>query len=218
MEIFLDSAKEDEILSVRDFLFIRGITTNPSLISRERIEVEKLVDIAKKNNFKIFIQTLGETKEEIYKEGVSYFSLYPEGVILKIPFSSEGLRVIPLLKGENIPIAITSIFSLPQIIISLPLQPDYVIPYIDRIGRYGGDGIKLVRDARDIITRENSSTKILSASFRSVKQIEEVMVAGSDAITIPMKILKDIMLNPLSEKAIRDFKTDWLNMNKEKND
>ena len=213
MEIFLDSANEIELISIKNFPFISGVTTNPSLISKEKAKIEKLIDVVKESNLKIFIQTLKETKEEIYKEGVSYFSLYPDGVVLKIPFSPEGLKVVPLFKKDNIPTAITSIFSLSQIIVSLPLHPDYVIPYIDRIGRYGGDGVKLVREAKEIIIKEKVSTKILSASFRSVKQVEEVMVAGSNAITIPMKVLKDIMSNPLSEKAIKDFKTDWLSMN-----
>ncbi|RLD14610.1 MAG: hypothetical protein DRI28_03130 [Caldiserica bacterium] len=213
MEIFLDSANRKEVTRLKNFPFVVGITTNPSLISQEKVKIEELINLTRKNNLKIFIQTLGKDREDIYKEGLKYFSLYPEGVVLKIPFSSEGLKVIPVLKKENIPIAITSIFSLSQIIVSLPLQPEYVIPYIDRIGRSGGDGIRIVREAKEIITREKLATKILSASFRSVKQVEEAVLAGSDAITIPMKVLKDIMLNPLSEKAIKDFKTDWLSMN-----
>lgn len=212
MEIFLDSAKEDEIKSISEIPFISGITTNPTLISKEGVRVERLIEIVKKLNLKIFVQTLGEKKDEIFKEGRNYFSLYPEGLILKIPFSLEGLKAIPLFKKNGIPVAVTAIFSLPQIAVSIPLNPDYVIPYIDRIGRFGGDGIKIVKEAKELIQRQGANTKILSASFRSVKQLEEAITAGTHCLTIPMKVLKEILSNPLTIKAIKDFKSDWFSM------
>ncbi len=105
-------------------------------------------------------------------------------------------------------------FSLSQIILSLKYEPKYVIPYINRIGRYGGEPFKIIKDAKIVIKDNDIETKILSASFRSSKEIEEAIVNGSDAITIPSNIFEEILENPLSKKAIEDSSDIFINMMK----
>ena len=209
MEIFLDSANLKEIEKFSDFNLIDGVTTNPTLLSKENSKLEDVIKLCQKLNLFIFIQTLEEDYLKIYEEGKEYYKIYPEGTILKIPFSSEGLKSLKLFRKENIPYSITSIFSLSQIILSLKYEPKYVIPYINRIGRYGGEPFKIIKDAKIVIKDNGIETKILSASFRSSKEIEEAIVNGSDAITIPSNIFEEILENPLSKKAIEDFKRDY---------
>lgn len=206
MEIFLDSANLKEIEELNSIGIIDGVTTNPTLLSKEKVLPKEVINFCKKLNLKIFVQTLEDDYIKIFEEGKNYFSLYPEGLILKIPFLKEGLRSLSLFKKENIPFSITSIFSLSQIILSLKYEPVYVIPYINRIGRYGGEPLTIVRDAKFIIKENKINTKILSASFRSSKEIEEVVKNGSDAITIPKNIFDEILQNPLTLKAIEEFK------------
>jgi len=209
MEIFLDSANLKEIEKFSDFNLIDGVTTNPTLLSKENSKLEDVIKLCQKLNLFIFIQTLEEDYLKIYEEGKEYYKIYPEGTILKIPFSSEGLKSLKLFRKENIPYSITSIFSLSQIILSLKYEPKYVIPYINRIGRYGGEPFKIIKDAKIVIKDNGIETKILSASFRSSKEIEEAIVNGSDAITIPSNIFEEVLDNPLSKKAIEDFKRDY---------
>jgi len=209
MEIFLDSANLKEIERFSDYGVIDGITTNPTLLSKENSKLEDVIKLCQKLNLFIFIQTLEEDYLKIYEEGKEYYKIYPEGTILKIPFSSEGLKSLKLFRKENIPYSITSIFSLSQIILSLKYEPKYVIPYINRIGRYGGEPFKIIKDAKIVIKDNGIETKILSASFRSSKEIEEAIVNGSDAITIPSNIFEEVLDNPLSKKAIEDFKRDY---------
>jgi TalC/MipB family fructose-6-phosphate aldolase len=209
MEIFLDSANLKEIESFSDYSVIDGITTNPTLLSKENSKLEDVIKLCKKLNLFIFIQTLEDDYLKIYEEGKEYYKIYPERIILKIPFSLEGLKSLKLFKKENIPYSVTAIFSLSQIILSLKYEPKYVIPYINRIGRYGGEPFKIIKDAKTVIKDNDIKTKILSASFRSSKEIEEAMVNGSNAVTIPSNIFEEILDNPLSKKAIEDFKRDY---------
>ncbi len=208
MEMFLDSANLKEIEEVNSLGLFKGVTTNPTLISKENILIKDIISFCKNLDLTIFVQTIEDDYLRIFEEGKYYFSLFPEKLILKIPFSIEGLKSLNLLKKEGIPYSITSIFSLSQIILSLPYEPLYIIPYINRIGRYGGEPFKIIRDAKIIIKEKNFSVKILSASFRSSKEVEEVLISGSDAVTIPKSILDEIFENPLTKKAIEDFKRD----------
>lgn len=209
MEIFFDGANLKEIEELNSIGVIDGVTTNPTILSKEKISIREITNFCKNLNLKIFVQTIEEDYLRIFEEGKNYFSIYPEGMILKIPFSKEGIKCLSLFKKEKIPIAITSIFSLSQIILSLKYEPLYVIPYINRIGRYGGDPITIVRDAKNIIKENKSNTKILSASFRSSKEVEEVIKSGSDAITIQKSIFDEILENPLTLKAIENFKKSY---------
>ncbi|MGB9749320.1 MAG: transaldolase family protein [Caldisericia bacterium] len=209
MEIFLDSANLKEIEKYFDLGLINGITTNPSILSKEDVNLIDVINLCKRLNLNIFIQTIEEDYIKIFDESKSYYKLYPEKTILKIPFSNEGLKSLKLFKKENIPFSITAIFSLSQIILSLPYKPLYIIPYINRIGRYGGEPLKIIKDAKNIIKENNLNIKILSASFRSSKEIEEAFSFGSDAATIPPNIFEEILTNPLSKKAIEDFKRDY---------
>ncbi|MBC7195201.1 MAG: hypothetical protein H5U37_06050, partial [Caldisericia bacterium] len=207
--IFLDSANFKEIEEANSIGVIKGVTTNPTLIGREKVLIKDIINFCKNLDLTIFVQTLEDDHLRIFEEGKYYFSLFPEKLILKIPFSIEGLKSLNLFKKEGIPFSITSIFSLSQIILSLPYEPLYIIPYINRIGRYGGEPFKIIRDAKKIIKEKNFNIKILSASFRSSKEVEEVASSGSDAITIPKTILDEIFENPLTKKAIEDFKKSY---------
>jgi len=209
MEIFLDSANLKEIEKYSDLGLIDGITTNPSILSKENIDLINVINLCKRLNLNIFIQTLEEDYIKIIEEGKSYYKIYPEKTILKIPFSNEGLKSLKLFKKEKIPFSITAIFSLSQIILSLHYEPFYVIPYINRIGRYGGEPFKIIKDAKNIIRENKLGVKILSASFRSSKEVEEACSFGSDAITIPPDIFEEILNNPLSKNAIEGFKRDY---------
>lgn len=209
MEIFLDSANLKEVEDCFNTGLITGVTTNPSLISKENVNLKDVINLCKRLNLLIFVQTLEEDYLKIYEEGKSYHKLYPDKLILKIPFSKEGLKSLNLFKKENIKYSITSIFSLSEIILSLNYKPDYIIPYINRISRFGGDPYKIVKEAKIIIRENNIETKILSASFRSSKEVEDVIVNGSDAVTISKNIFEEILDNPLSKKAIEDFKKDY---------
>lgn len=209
MEIFFDGANLKDIEELNSVGIINGVTTNPTILSKEKIQVKEVINLCKNLNLKIFVQTIEDDYLKIFEEGKNYYSIYPQGLILKIPFSKEGLKSLSLFKKENIPFSITSIFSLSQIILSLKYEPLYIIPYINRIGRYGGDAINIVRDAKTIIKDNKLNTKILSASFRSSKEVEEVIKNGSDAITIQKSIFDEIFENPLTLKAIEDFKKSY---------
>ncbi|MGQ9845758.1 MAG: transaldolase family protein [Caldisericia bacterium] len=211
MEIFLDSANFTEIRRYHEIGLISGVTTNPSLLAKEKIKTIDLIDFCKKLNLKVFVQTIEEDYLKIFEEGKSYYQIYPEKVILKIPFFIEGLKSLNLFRKQSIPFSITSIFSLSQVIFSLNYEPEFIIPYINRISRFGGEPIKLIKDSKIIIKENNLQSKILSASFRSSKEIEDVVTNGSDAVTIPGNIFEEILNNPLTKKAIEDFKKDYFN-------
>lgn len=211
MEIFLDSANFAEIKRYHEIGLISGVTTNPSLLAKEKIKTINLIDFCKKLNLKIFVQTIEEDYLKIFEEGKSYYQIYPEKLILKIPFFIEGLKSLNLFRKQSIPFSITAIFSLSQVIFSLNYEPKFIIPYINRISRFGGEPIKLIKDSKIIIKENNLQSKILSASFRSSKEIEDVVTNGSDAVTIPGNIFEEILNNPLNKKAIEDFKKDYFN-------
>lgn len=205
MKIFLDSASPEEIDKFSRFLFIKGVTTNPSLLHQSGARIRDIINLCRSLKIKIFVQTLSERSNEIYKEGVDYYNLYPEGLILKIPFSEEGLKSLNLFKHDRIPTAITSIFSFGEILLSLPYEPEYVIPYVNRISRAGANPFNIIGAAKEFIRNEQLLTEILSASFKTVAEVEDAFIAGSDCATIPPNIIRDILDNPLSKIAIQEF-------------
>lgn len=213
MEYLLDTASIEDIKFINEKFPIVGVTTNPSIIANENGDYKKII-----NNIlnvigmekSLHIQVLGRTAEIIMKEAELLKSTFKGNIYIKIPVSAEGLKAINELKKNGFNITATGILTSQQIVLASQAGADYMAPYVNRIDNIGGDGIRVVEEAYEIIRRDPSNkSKILGASYKSVRQVHDSILAGAEAVTVPSDILKQLIYHPYTDWSIDKFESDW---------
>ena len=130
-------------------------------------------------------------------------------IVVKIPCIPEGLRAVRILSGEDIKTNVTLVFSLAQAMLAARAGATYVSPFIGRLDDIGENGVKLVADMVKIFKQYDIKTEIIAASIRNMDHVNEVMLAGADIATIPTKIIKEMMLHPLTDAGLKKFLEDY---------
>ena len=123
--------------------------------------------------------------------------------------SYEGIKAIKKLKAEGVNVTATAVYDLMQAYMALAAGADYIAPYVNRIGNLGNDPMELINELSNRIVQDGYDCKILAASFKGVQQVRDAFNYGSQAITAPVEVLKQIFANPSIEKAVNDFNSDW---------
>lgn len=188
MEYLLDTANLEEIKYFIEKFPIEGVTTNPTIIANEKRDYKKIInDIlmiigAEKM---LHVQVLGREADTIIKEAELLKNSFKGNLYIKIPVFDEGLKAITKLKKKGFNITATGILSSQQIVMAAAAGADYMAPYVNRADNIGGDGIKIVKEAYEILSRDkNNTAKILGASYKNVKQVHESILAGAEAVTV----------------------------------
>ncbi|RHR17314.1 fructose-bisphosphate aldolase, partial [Coprobacillus sp. AF19-3] len=119
------------------------------------------------------------------------------------------VKAIKQLKAEGINVTATAVYDLMQAYMALAAGADYIAPYVNRIGNLGNDPMELINELSNRIVQDGYDCKILAASFKGVQQVRDAFNYGSQAITAPVEVLKQIFANPSIEKAVNDFNSDW---------
>jgi transaldolase len=212
MKIFLDTAEVDEIAKAHETGLIDGVTTNPTLIKRSgRDPVEVIKEIS--NSFSrlqsISAEVVADTAEEMVDQAQAFNGLW--NVTIKVPCTVEGLKACTALAVNNYKVNVTLIFSLAQAILAEKAGAAYVSPFVGRWMDNSIDGIGLIKDIRSTYTGEGrfSTTQILGASVRDVRQVEQCALAGADIVTIPPKVFWSMYKNVLTDKGLEQFQKDW---------
>lgn len=158
----------------------------------------------------LHVQVLGRTADIIIKEAKLLKDTFKGNIYIKIPVSSEGLKAMATLKKEGFNITATGILTSQQIVMSSEAGADYMAPYVNRADNIGGSGIKVVEEAYKIISKNSENkSKILGASYKSVKQVHDSILAGAEAVTVPADILKQLIYHPYTDWSIDKFESDW---------
>jgi transaldolase len=210
MEIYLDTANLDEIREAASWGILSGVTTNPSLMAKEkgadfRATIEEIATMV---NGPISAEVVSLDAEGMIKEGRDIATWHPN-VVIKIPSTTEGLKAVSALAQDNIRTNVTLCFNAVQALFAARAGAFLISPFIGRVDDIGVDGLQLIREISAIYTQTDVTTKILSASIRHPRHIAESALAGADIATCPFKVLQQAMQHPLTDIGIERFLADW---------
>ncbi len=210
MRIFLDTANIDEIREASKLGVMRGVTTNPSLLAKERTADMKAVvqEIASIVDGPISAEVLSLEPEAMIREA-RQVSSWASNVVVKIPMSEAGLEAISVLSSEDIKTNLTLCFSLNQALLGATAGATYVSPFVGRLDDIGHTGMDLVRDIRMIFDNYGFKCEILAASIRNPIHVVEAAQAGADVGTMPFAVLESLLKHPLTDSGLKKFLQDW---------
>ena len=215
MRIFLDTANIDEIRRAARLGVISGITTNPSLVAKEKRPNMKAViqQIASIIDGPINAEVLSLEAEGMIQEAREVSSWSPN-VVVKIPMSASGLEAVSVLSKERIKVNLTLCFSLNQAILGANAGATYVSPFVGRLDDAGHDGMELVSEAVKVFKEYKLPTQIIAASIRHPMHVIAAAKAGAHIVTIPYGVLMQMIKHPLTDIGISKFADDWRSIQK----
>ncbi|MBP2650777.1 MAG: transaldolase [Firmicutes bacterium] len=214
MKFFLDSANIEEIKSAYELGVIDGVTTNPSLIAKEKQNITEVIKkIAALVDGPISAEVISTEHETMLAEGRELAGLAPN-IVVKVPLNAEGLKTVKRLSIDGIKTNVTLIFSSNQALLAARAGATYVSPFVGRLDDISHDGIQLVKEITDIFAIHGIDTEVIAASIRHPMHVTQSALAGAHIATIPFKILQSLMVHPLTDAGINRFLEDWKNANK----
>lgn len=211
MKIFLDTADVSFIKSAYDTGLLNGVTTNPSLIlksGRQLLEVIQEIATEFSNLESISAEVVADTAEEMLSEAQQYYTIAP-AVTIKVPCTVEGLKACKFLTDKGIQVNVTLVFSVAQAILASKAGATFISPFVGRWMDNSVDGIELIRNIRKVFDLSGTSTKILAASIRDVRQVEQCAIYGADLVTIPPVVFWAMYKNIMTDKGLELFQKDW---------
>ena len=209
MKIFLDTANLESIRKFNDMGLLDGITTNPSLLSKEGGNPkDAMEEITKIINGDVSLEVLSTEYSGMMDEARSLRN-YGENVVVKVPMTPDGLKACKALTVEGIPVNVTLIFSSNQAVLAAKAGAKYVSPFIGRLDDIGQDGMHLIKEIKTIFSNYNFGTQILVASIRHPLHVIEAGKIGAEVVTLPPAVLEKMLKHPLTDIGLKNFLTDW---------
>ncbi|TDQ56635.1 fructose 6-phosphate aldolase [Mesocricetibacter intestinalis] len=211
MELFLDTANLADVERLAKILPIHGVTTNPSIIAKEKrpllSALSELQQIIGKDKL-LFAQTIAHDTQGMIKEA-QYLREHIDNLIVKIPVTAEGLSAIKALTQQGIPTLGTAVYGAGQGFLAALAGAKYIAPYVNRIDAQGGDGICAVRELNTLLRLHKPETKVCAASFRTPRQVLDCMLAGAGSVTVGPDVIELFIQDPAVFAAIDKFDQDW---------
>lgn len=215
MKIFLDTANLDSIVKYDEMGIVDGITTNPTLLSKEKGNpiqtMKKIVDSVKGP---VSLEIVAASFNEMMDEGLK-LAKYGENVVVKVPMTMDGLKVVKALSSKDIKTNVTLIFSANQALLAAKAGATYVSPFIGRLDDIGSEGLNLVSEIVQIFANYAITTQVLVASVRHPLHVIESAKIGADVVTLPPDILDKMIRHPLTDKGLDLFLNDWKKLEKD---
>src|ERR671924_1171494 len=215
MKIFLDTANLEDIKRFNDMGVIDGITTNPSLLSKEKGNPSEIMcDIVRIVKGPVSLEVVGTQFEEMLEEA-HRLKKYGQNVVVKIPMIPDGMKAVKKLKEEGVETNVTLIFSANQAILAAKAGAAYVSPFIGRLDDAGQEGMAVIREIVQIFKNYQFDTNVLVASVRHPLHVIEAGKIGAHVVTLPPDILGKMLSHPLTDKGLTAFISDWEKVKKE---
>jgi transaldolase len=215
MKIFLDTANIDSIKKYNDMGLVDGITTNPTLLSKEKGNPAEIMrQIVKIVKGPVSLEVVGTATSEMIEEA-HRLKKYGQNVVVKIPMIPDGLKAVKKLKEEGIQTNVTLIFSANQAILAAKAGAAYVSPFIGRLDDAGQEGMQVIREIVPIFQNYKFETNVLVASVRHPLHVIEAGKIGAQVVTLPPDILGKMISHPLTDKGLSAFLSDWEKVKKE---
>ncbi len=218
MKIFLDTANLESIRKFNDMGLLDGITTNPSLMSKEGGNPKDgMAEITKIIKGDVSLEVLSTEYSGMIDEGRSLRD-YGDNVVVKVPMTPDGLKACKALTAEGIPVNVTLIFSPNQAVLAAKAGAKYVSPFIGRLDDIGQDGMHLIKEIKTIFSNYNFQTQILVASVRHPLHVVDAAKIGADVVTLPPAVLDKMLKHPLTDIGLKNFLADWEKLKSENPD
>jgi transaldolase len=209
MRFFLDTANLNEIREVASTGILDGITTNPTLISKEGNSFEdQLLKICALVNGPVSAETVSLDAAGMCEEGRHLAKLH-KNIVIKCPMTREGLKATKVLSDEGIRVNVTLIFSAPQALMAAKAGATYVSPFVGRLDDQGQDGMLLIKDIVGIFGNYEFKTEVLVASVRHPGHVIQAGLLGADICTLPAKVFELMLKHPLTDRGVEQFLADW---------
>jgi len=209
MKFFLDTANIEEIRDAASTGVLDGVTTNPTLISKEGNTFEdQLLKVCSLVNGPVSAETVSRDAAGMVDEGRHLSKLHPN-IVVKCPMTKEGLKATKTLTEERIRVNVTLVFSAPQAIMAAKAGAYFVSPFVGRLDDIGENGMDLIRDIVTIFNNYEFKTQVLVASIRNPLHVVQAGLYGADICTMPAKVFDQLLKHPLTDKGVEQFLKDW---------
>ncbi len=209
MKFFIDTANIDEIREAASLGILDGVTTNPSLVSKEGKDFRKLLDeILEIVDGPVSAEVIATDYEGILIEARKYAAIH-KNIVVKVPLIKEGLKAVKTLFEENIKVNVTLCFSPAQALLAAKAGATYISPFIGRLDDISTSGMDLISQIVQIYRNYNFSTEVLVASVRHPLHLVEAALIGADICTMPFGVIDKLFNHPLTDIGLSKFLSDW---------
>ena len=209
MKLFVDTGNLKEIEALADLGILDGVTTNPSLMAKEggdpRQILKRICDIVKGP---VSGEVVATDYNNMLREGREIASIDPH-MVVKVPFTKDGVKACKTLAGEGTHVNVTLIFSPTQAWLAAKVGASYVSPFVGRLDDVGTTGMNLIREIVDIFDNYEYGTQVLVASVRNPIHMVEAARMGADVCTVPAAIIEQSFKHPLTDLGLEKFLKDW---------
>ncbi len=209
MKFFIDTANIDEIKKGLELGMVDGVTTNPSLISKEQRPFNDILkDICAIVDGPVSAEVVSLEADGMVVEARELVKI-SDNIVVKVPMIEEGLKAVKRLAAEDIKTNVTLIFSTTQALLAAKAGATYVSPFIGRLDDLSINGLELVADIMSIYRNYGYATEVIVASVRSPMHVSESALIGADIATIPYKVIAQLAKHPLTDIGMEQFLSDW---------
>ncbi len=213
MELLFDTANIEDIRQYIQYYPITGVTSNPSILKAEgKIDFFAHLKTIREiigDDKTLHVQVIAEDAEGMIAEAHAILKNVDDKVYIKIPTTQEGLKAMMTLKSEGIGVTATAIYTKFQGFAAIMAGADFIAPYCNRMENLDTDYEEAISAFRAMIEENDSSCKILAASFKNIGQVNNAFMAGAQTVTVQPTLLKETFNMATVEKAVKDFKKDW---------
>lgn len=212
MKYLIDTGNVEEIKRCNEFYPLAGVTTNPSLVAREKSDFWALLKEIRSvigDDKMIHAQTVQTEAEKMVEEALLLKRELGDNFYVKIPMTEDGLKATKLLKREGVGVTVTTIFTPMQALMAAKAGADFVAPYVNRLDNILGDGVAVVEEIVRLFKTHNLDCQVLAASFKNCQQVFECALAGCQTATISADLFKTSISHPMTDAAIVGFEKDW---------
>lgn len=209
MKLFIDTANVDEIKEIANWGVVDGVTTNPSLIAKEKRDFKEVVtEITGIVDGPISAEVVSLKHDEMIEEAKELAKIH-KNIIIKVPMTEEGLIAVKELHAMGIKTNVTLVFTSTQALLAAKAGASYVSPFLGRLDDISTDGLNLIEEIMDIFDNYDYDTEVIAASVRHPMHVVECARLGCDIATVPYKVFKQMLHHPLTDSGIERFLKDW---------
>jgi len=218
MKFFIDTANLNQIKEYQDLGILDGVTTNPTLLAKEGTDpMEQLKVICEIVDGPVSGEVIGLSTEEMIKEARELAKI-ASNIVVKIPFTKEGIKAVKILEPEGIKTNVTLVFSQNQVLIAAKAGASYISPFIGRLMDNGQNEIDFLWECMDILNAYDFKSELIVASIRNSRHVIEAAKIGAHIATIPFAVLEKMFKHPNTDKGLKAFLNDWEKLQKQLKD
>ena len=209
MQLYIDTANIDEIRQAHDMGVLDGVTTNPSLVSKEGVDFhDRLQEICDVVKGPVSAEVVSTEHDAMVEEAEPLIQI-ADNIVIKLPSTVDGLKACKTLSDRGVKVNMTLCFQPMQAMLVAKAGAFLVSPFIGRVDDISGDGMEIIQQIRQIYDNYGYETKILAASIRHPQHMVQAALIGADVATVPFKVIQQLMKHPLTDSGLEKFLADW---------